>query len=43
LITDPISIPGFGHAESLNVSIATGILVSEFCRMKSLTEHRIER
>lgn len=37
LITDPISIPGFGHAESLNVSIATGILVAEFCRFKSLT------
>lgn len=42
LITDPISIPSFGHAESLNVSIATGILVSEFARLKSLTEHRIE-
>jgi RNA methyltransferase, TrmH family len=38
LITDPISIPGFGHAESLNVSIATGILVAEFCRSKSLTK-----
>ena len=37
LITEPISIPGFGHAESLNVSIATGILVAEFCRFKSLT------
>lgn len=31
-ITDPISIPRFGQAESLNVSIATGILVSEFMR-----------
>ncbi len=38
LITEPISIPGFGHAESLNVSIATGILVAEFCRSKSLTK-----
>ena len=37
LITNPISIPGFGLAESLNVSIATGILVAEFCRTKSLT------
>lgn len=32
LITDPISIPRFGNAESLNVSVATGILVSEFMR-----------
>lgn len=32
LITDPISIPRFGDAESLNVSVATGILVSEFKR-----------
>lgn len=31
-ITDPISIPRFGEAESLNVSVATGILVSEFLR-----------
>lgn len=31
-ITHPISIPRFGNAESLNVSIATGILVSEFAR-----------
>jgi TrmH family RNA methyltransferase len=38
LIKEPISIPGFGHAESLNVSIATGILVAEFCRSKSLTK-----
>lgn len=32
LITVPISIPRFGNAESLNVSIATGIIVSEFFR-----------
>jgi TrmH family RNA methyltransferase len=31
-ITHPISIPRFGQAESLNVSVATGILVSEFAR-----------
>jgi TrmH family RNA methyltransferase len=31
-ITHPISIPRFGHAESLNVSVATGIIVSEFLR-----------
>ena len=31
-ITDPITIPRFGQAESLNVSIATGILLSEFHR-----------
>lgn len=31
-ITHPISIPRFGKAESLNVSIATGILLSEFYR-----------
>lgn len=31
-ITHPISIPRFGEAESLNVSIAAGILVSEFAR-----------
>ncbi len=31
-ITHPISIPRFGQAESLNVSVATGILLSEFCR-----------
>lgn len=34
LITDPISIPRFGQAESLNVSVACGILVSEFVRRK---------
>ena len=32
LITHPISIPRFGQAESLNVSVAAGILVSEFIR-----------
>lgn len=32
LITDPISIPRFGEAESLNVAVATGILLSEFYR-----------
>lgn len=32
LITHPITIPKFGHAESLNVSVATGILLSEFRR-----------
>lgn len=32
LIQQPIHIPGAGNAESLNVSIATGILLSEFCR-----------
>jgi TrmH family RNA methyltransferase len=32
LITHPISIPRFGEAESLNVSVATAILVSEFKR-----------
>ncbi|MBI1835771.1 MAG: RNA methyltransferase [Flavobacteriia bacterium] len=31
-ITHPITIPRFGLAESLNVSIATGILLSEFYR-----------
>lgn len=31
-ITHPISIPRFGLSESLNVSVATGILVSEFIR-----------
>lgn len=31
-ITHPITIPRFGKAESLNVSIATGILLSEFYR-----------
>lgn len=32
LISNPITIPKFGHAESLNVSVATGILLSEFRR-----------
>lgn len=32
VITNPISIPSFGQAESLNVSVATGILLSEFFR-----------
>ena len=32
LITHPISIPRIGQAESLNVSVAAGILVSEFIR-----------
>lgn len=33
-ITHPITIPKYGNAESLNVSIATGILLSEFYRSK---------
>lgn len=33
LITNPITIPRFGEAESLNVSVAGGILLSEFFRM----------
>lgn len=32
LITYPLTIPRFGHAESLNVSMATSILLSEFSR-----------
>ena len=32
LIQHPIHIPRFGEAESLNVAIATGILLSEFSR-----------
>lgn len=32
LITHPVSIPRRGKAESLNVSVATGILLSEFFR-----------
>jgi len=31
-ITESLHIPRFGGAESLNVSIATGIILSEFCR-----------
>lgn len=32
-VTKKISIPRFGQAESLNVSVATGIIVSEFKRL----------
>ncbi len=32
LVSDKITIPRFGEAESLNVSVATGILLSEFFR-----------
>ena len=32
LVNQPITIPRFGKAESLNVSVATGILLSEFFR-----------
>jgi TrmH family RNA methyltransferase len=31
-ISHPLTIPAFGQAESLNVAVATGILVSEFKR-----------
>ena len=31
-INTPIHIPGFGKAESLNVAVATGVLLSEFVR-----------
>lgn len=31
-ITNPVSIPGFGQAESLNVAVAAGIICSEFRR-----------
>ncbi|MEN9399863.1 MAG: hypothetical protein RL632_964 [Bacteroidota bacterium] len=31
-INSPIHIPGYGKAESLNVAVATGILLSEFTR-----------
>ncbi len=34
LITDKLTIPKFGQAESLNVSMATGILLSEFFRSR---------
>lgn len=34
LIDKPISIPKFGGAESLNVSVAAGIICSEFSRIK---------
>jgi TrmH family RNA methyltransferase len=33
MITAPIHIPGFGKSESLNVAVATGILLSEFSRI----------
>lgn len=33
-ITDAITIPKFGHGESLNVAMATSILLSEFSRSK---------
>jgi len=32
LVSDRIHIPSFGHAESLNVAVAAGIIVSEFRR-----------
>ena len=32
-INTPIHIPGFGKAESLNVAVATGVLLSEFVRL----------
>lgn len=32
LITDKITIPSFGHAESLNVAMATGIILDNFKR-----------
>lgn len=32
LITDPILIPGHGNAESLNVAVATGVILAEFTR-----------
>lgn len=32
LISHPITIPRFGTGESLNVAMATGIFLSEFCR-----------
>ena len=32
LITHPVTIPSFGGSESLNVAVATGIIVSEFRR-----------
>ena len=34
LVTNKLTIPKFGQAESLNVSTATGILLSEFSRNK---------
>jgi TrmH family RNA methyltransferase len=35
LITKKITIPSFGHAESLNAGVATGIIVSEWRRQLS--------
>ena len=35
LVNQPITIPRFGKAESLNVSVAAGILLSEFFRNDS--------
>lgn len=35
LITNPITIPKFGKGESLNVAMATGILLSEFIGRKT--------
>ena len=32
LITDKITIPSFGRAESLNVAMATGIILDNFKR-----------
>jgi RNA methyltransferase, TrmH family len=34
LISDPILIPGKSDAESLNVSVATGIVLSEFAKVQ---------
>ena len=36
LITHPIHIPGKGNAESLNVAIAAGIVISEFSKRSLL-------
>jgi len=36
LITDPVTIPQFGKGESLNVAMATAILLSEFSRPRPL-------
>lgn len=36
LISHPITIPKLGNGESLNAAVATTILVSEFCRWKTL-------
>ncbi|PCD89158.1 RNA methyltransferase [Vibrio mediterranei] len=34
-VTDKITIPAFGGAESLNVAMATGIILDNFCRQHS--------